>query len=297
MNIVELLALRKLDTNAKIKLVRHQDKRYDVWELYRTGHLDTYQSYQGSLIFECEYIVVFIGLDNSRARFVGVYRVNGHKPAKEVPVPLSYPHPDMVKDDNVFYHLEPLSGFDDLKDRVVIDWGKSALAWHQWLRETEPKEVIEILPTGYVKEFPGYLDFVITFDELVSIIRNPDANREWHRMLKEVAGVYLITDTKTGMQYVGSAYGENGILGRWNTYAKTPSGGNKMLEELLAKNGDGYARNFQYTILRTLPRTLTPKEVITYEGLYKKKLGSRAFGLNEAEIKKSTPAMDSETVV
>lgn len=57
MDIVELLALRGLDTNAKIKLARHQDKRYDVKELYRDGHLDTYQSYQSRPVFECDYVV------------------------------------------------------------------------------------------------------------------------------------------------------------------------------------------------------------------------------------------------
>jgi hypothetical protein len=277
MNIVELLALRGLNTKAKIKLVRHQDKRYDVWELYRTRYLDTYQSYQSKPVFaECEYIVVFIGLDSSRARFVGIYRVNGSKPAIEIPLPSDHLYPDMARDTDIFYYLEPMAGFEDLKDRVVIDWGKSALAWHQWLSE---KEVIEILPKGYVTEFPGYLDFIITFDELVSIIENPEANREWHRMLKAVAGVYLITDTKTGKQYVGSAYGENGILGRWTEYAKNPHGENGQLKALLLVDY-GYAKNFQYTILRTLPKTLTKNEVIAYEGLYKKKLGSRAFGLN-----------------
>lgn len=276
MDISELLVLRGLNTKAKIKLVRHQDKRYDVWELYRTGHLETYQSYQAGLIFECEYIVVFLGLEGSRARFVNVYKVNGSRPASEMPVPSNFPHSDMVKSTDIFYYLETLTGFEDLKDRVVIDWGKAAINWHQWLSE---KEVVEILPKGYVTEFPGYLDFTITFDELVSIINNPEANREWHRMLKAVAGVYLITDTKTGMQYVGSAYGKNGLLGRWSVYAKTFHGENKQLEKLLGVDNN-YAKNFQYTILRTLPKTLTQREVIAYEVLYKKKLGSRAFGLN-----------------
>ena len=276
MNIVELLALRGLDTSAKIKLVRHQDKRYDVKELYRNGHLDTYQSYQGGPIFECDYVVSFIGLENRRARLVGVYEVRGRKPAREAPVPSGFPHPEMVGDGDVFYGLGPVRGFDDLKDRLVIDWGRSALAWHQWLR---PKEVVEILPKGYVTHFPGYLDFVLTFDELVSIISNPAANREWHRMLSAVAGVYLIVDSMTGLQYVGSAYGKNGILGRWAVYARRPDGGNKMLEDLLSGDSS-YARHFRFTVLRTLPLAMTKNEVLAFEVLYKNKLGTRAFGLN-----------------
>ena len=99
------------------------------------------------------------------------------------------------------YDLEEIEGFDDLKNRVVINWGKGALAWHQKMRDKgklRDKEVIEILPKGYVKEFPGFLDFVLRYDELTTIMKSPEANREWHTMLSSVAGIYLITDTKEG---------------------------------------------------------------------------------------------------
>ena len=150
------------------------------------------------------------------------------------------------------------------------------MAWHQLITE---KEVVEILPTGYVADFPGYLDFVITYDELVGIISNPTAHREWHRMLAAVAGIYLIVDSVTGFQYVGSAYGEEGILGRWTEYSKHPDGGNEKLRELITDK-KGYESNFCFTILHILPKTLTMNQVIKYEVQYKKKLGTRAFGLN-----------------
>jgi hypothetical protein len=38
-----------------------------------------------------------------------------------------------------------MPGFDDLKGRVVIEWGKGALAWHE---RTTSKEAIEVLPKG-----------------------------------------------------------------------------------------------------------------------------------------------------
>lgn len=276
MNIIELLRLRGLPENVRVKLVRHQDKRYDVQELYRTGQLDTYQGYQAKPIFECDYIVSFIGLEGSLARFIGVYRVLGRRSAREVPVPPDFLYPDFHQQDDVFYQLVPMPGFGDLKDRIVIDWGKGALAWHQWLSE---KEVVEVLPKGYVSYFPGYLDFILTFQQLSMIIENPSANREWHRMLGAVAGVYLIVESKTGMQYVGSAYGEEGILGRWRQYTKSHDGGNLRLQEILEID-PAASNRFMFSILHTLPRTLTKNEVIKYEVLYKNKLGSRAFGLN-----------------
>jgi hypothetical protein len=38
--------------------------------------------------------------------------------------------------------------------------------------------------------------------------------------------------------------------------------------------------NFSFTVLRTLSRSATREEVLACEALYKKKLGSRAHGLN-----------------
>jgi hypothetical protein len=99
-------------------------------------------------------------------------------------------------------------------------------------------------------------------------------------MLAAVAGVYLIVDQRTGKQYVGSASGEGGILSRWTAYASTGHGGNKQLMQPLAV-APGYAREaFTFTILHTLPRSMTRTEVLDYESKYKRKLGSRAFGLN-----------------
>jgi hypothetical protein len=275
LTITELLELRGLDLSARIKLVRHQDRRFDLWELRRKGHLDAYQSFQSRPVFNCDFIVAFIGLDNRKARLIGVYRVVDQAPANERPLAPEHEYL-RLSDGGVHYNLELQPAFSDLADRVVIDWGTGALAWHQWL---SPKEVVEILPTGYVREFPGYLDFVLPFEELCRIVDNPDPNREWHRALGAVAGVYLITDSSDGRQYVGSAYGAKGILGRWASYAATGHGGNVRLTELLGVSAD-HAQNFRFTIMRTLPTSLTAQEVLRYEQLYKDKLGSRAFGLN-----------------
>jgi hypothetical protein len=280
--ILELLRERGLDLNSKIKFVRHQDKRFDINALIRENQLEIYQGYQSKPIFKkCDYIAVFIGQENMKALFYGVYKVLNQRPASEVPLPedFIYADFDIVGDTDVFYDLKKIEGFEDLKNRVVIDWGKSALAWHQWASE---REVTEIFPTGYVKEFPGFLDFVIRYDELQTIMNTPEANREWHTMLSSVAGIYLIMDTKGGQQYVGSAYGKKGILGRWKEYAIAGHGGNELLKKILEVDSTA-AKHFQFTILRTLPKTLTTKEVIRYENLYKNKLGTRAFGLNASE--------------
>lgn len=273
--LLELLRERGFDLAALTKMVRHEDARVSIEQLRREGQLDFYQGFQGKAVFPCEFIVSFLGQPYRRALFYGVFRVCGSRLSRgKVPKGLRYPL--WAKRGQLWYDLERLSGFGDLEDRVIIDWGLSTRSWHQWLRD---REVVEVLPAGYVKEFPGYTDFILSFNELRAIICNPVANREWHTMLSAVGGVYLIVDRSTGRQYVGSACGEGGILSRWASYAKTSHGGNKLLRALIATE-QSYAERFDFTILQTLPRTATPAEVIAYEQQYKRKLGSRAHGLN-----------------
>jgi hypothetical protein len=156
--------------------------------------------------------------------------------------------------------------------------GKGALSWSQWFRP-QTKPVVELLPTGYEMEFPGYLDVVLDLHQLRRITGHRVAHRTWHQMLGATAGVYLILDKRSGTQYVGSAYGSGGILGRWTTYATNSHGGNTQLRELIAVSPNA-AEHFQFSILQTLPMTLTPREVIEHERRHKQKLGSRAHGLN-----------------
>lgn len=222
LGLAELLELKGLDLSKKIKIVRHQDKRYDVREMLEKGQLETYQSYQTNPIFDCDFVVSTIGDESTKAIFHNVYKVIEKKKAKEVPLKGEYIFKELVAEimqrDGWYYRLQRLEGFEDLSDRVVIEWGKAALSWNQYFSREKDKEIVEILPKGYVKEFPGFDKIILSFRELEKIVVNPDANREWRRMLASVAGVYLILDTETGYQYIGAATGKDGIWGRWSKY-------------------------------------------------------------------------------
>ena len=112
------------------------------------------------------------------------------------------------------------------------------------------------------------------------IIENPSIYEAWHTALSSVYAIYLIVDRENGRQYVGSAYGGDGLLGRWSCYVKTLHGNNKLMKEVVCNYPDRY-HNFQFSILQILPKTLTPEEVINTESLYKRKLLSVEFGMND----------------
>ena len=276
MTISEILQLRGVDLRPRsIKMVRHQHPPYDLSELQRRGQFDTYQWNQGKHCFDCELVVSFLGGLGRHAKLVGVYRILEHEGPVGRPWPREYLYPEMPRGRH-FYKVARLEQFGDLENRLVIDWGAGVRAWCQWLK---PREIIEILPRGYIGHFPAFLDFSLSFSQLQELVNTPEANRVWHQHLASVGGVYLVLDTRTGRQYVGSASGRDGILGRWTAYAATGHGGNSRLRALLSGN-PAYAHNLRYTVLRTLPKSLTRKEVLAFETMYKDKLGSKAFGLN-----------------
>lgn len=280
LGILDLLQLRGFDARAPAKLVRHKDDRYDIEDLLRRGWFDAYQGYQQRPVFKGrQWIVSFVGTEGSRARLVGVYRVAGQRNGRDVPLPPGCPFTQW-QENPFFYDLVRESGYEDLENRLVIEWGggSSTRSWHQNLRN---KPVVELLPKGRISEpFRDYLEFTLSHDELVRLYESPSANMEWQARLSAVAGVYLVLDTATGNQYVGSAHGATGIWGRWREYASNGHGNNRRLEALIAENPIDYPRAFSYSILQILPRTSAHDVVLEWERRYKKKLGSRATGLN-----------------
>lgn len=252
----------------RVKLVRHRDENMDYHRDVLTDRNKAleYQKKQARDVFsDCDYIVSFFALERGRSIFFGVFKVSGAA----------------INDQGRFYYsLEQVQEFDGLVDRLIVDWGAGARAWVQWYdRKGAEKEVIEILPAGYIGNFPGLFNFTLEFNELKTLVENPEANHDWRYHLSVVNGVYLILDGLTGQQYVGSAYGENGIWGRWSYYAATAHGGNKELIDLM-KEDRAYCRHFRFSVLQTLPSNIASRDVIAIEQLYKKKLGSRIHGLN-----------------
>ena len=282
MNLIQLMqTYENHPVDGKVMLTRNtRECGKSIAQVYKEGLLKDYVSVQSDKVFDkCRYIMAFIATESDKCVYVAAYKIISQSTLCEVKKIKSIPDlgmPEFYKDSKLYYELEEIEFMPDLKDRLIISWGKSTVKWAQYLA---PKEVVEILPTGYVKEFPGFDDLILSFSDLKTIIDNKDANREWHRQLSSVAGVYLILDTVTGSQYVGSAYGKEGILGRWATYAKTHHGGNQQLIALLEQYPDRY-NYFQYSILKILPTALVKDDVLKYETLYKQKLGTRVFGLN-----------------
>lgn len=150
-------------------------------------------------------------------------------------------------------------------------------------------EVIEIWNPDKTlddKTFPGYKNVSVSYHELKKKLESP----EWRTALSCRKGVYLIADRAIGKLYIGSAYGTNGILGRWETYVKSGYDKNevengkypnKKLQELVNEKGLSYIQdNFQYSILETFTDDVSDEYIIGRESWWKEALRSRQFGYN-----------------
>jgi hypothetical protein len=267
MKVLDLAHFAPFRDDRLVKVLRHVDEKQDLWTLFRQGKFEEYQNDQSWDVFgDARRIISFIAERRNYAKFVGVWEVTSKRQ-----------QPDGGR---FCYETQKLPGFDDLVARLVVKWGDGTKAWAQWLHTKGNKEINEVLPPNYVMEFPGYYDFSLSYAQLCQMIDNPDSNREWYRMLSLISGIYIVLDTQSGNQYVGSACGKGGIWGRWMTYAKDASGGNKLIKEVLSSH-PGRQDSFQFAILRVLEPGCTKGQVIAQECLIKNKLGSRAFGLNE----------------
>ena len=263
------------------KLVRHPLNKPDIRDVYDRGMIEAYQNSQSKNVFDnCKYIAAFVGTAGTEAQFIGMYEIIGTEDGEAVKkhMPKDYPYPDHFDPNHRYYDMQKMSVMSDLDNKLVIDWGKGALAWCQWAEND--KEVLSIASRNEIT-FPGYEEVILSYTELVNIVNGDVQYQKWRDALSNVNGIYLICDTKRNKQYIGATYNDIGILGRWSEYVKTLDGGDVGIKEHLKENPNAHF-DFQFTILRVLPKPISINEATQVESLYKNKLCTRnkAYGLN-----------------
>jgi hypothetical protein len=295
LTLKDLIKLEGLEyENLKFRIVRHKMNRkgwedFDNLIRFDNEMLSAFAGSQERLVYkDADIILTFVALPGTKALFRtahinhGQISFNQYKKYYKGYKPfLNYrknnSREEDILDDFYFYKLEDSNLLESYKNRLVIEWGKSTVSWVQSSIE---KEVTEVYPKGFVSLFPGWDKVHLSHKELTEIINNPNGNKDWYEYLSRHSGVYVIFDSSTGNQYVGSASGGKGIWSRWEGYVKTGHNGNKGLKAL-AKNNQDFANNFTYSLHHVFPKTVSKNDVLYYESLLKNKLGSRAFGLNE----------------
>ena len=116
---------------------------------------------------------------------------------------------------------------------------------------------------------PKWEDILLTWEQLSLLPTS------WKLKLSEWPAIYYIFDTSDGKGYVGSAYGETNLLGRWLGYAAQGDGGNRLLRKREPKN-------FRFSILPCVSLGTDAAEIIRIESSWKERLHTRQpYGLND----------------
>jgi hypothetical protein len=246
------------------------DNKRSEWrplQAYFAGTFELGQSQQSQKNFECDNIVSLINLSNSRRwLYVGAYRVVRVRAA--------------TRWKGFIYTLTRIPGLEHLDGRAIIEFPKAFRASYLIGQEHRDSLVVSSIHEEKlsIADFPGFDSVCVSFEILTAIVRQD--NSSWRSALANVAGVYVIVDSESGLQYVGSAYGGVGLWQRWAAYVHSGHGGNKELRDLLKKKGAGYAQNFQFSVLEVCDIKASPEYVRARECHWKMVLMTREFGLN-----------------
>ncbi|WP_223838784.1 GIY-YIG nuclease family protein [Saccharopolyspora pogona] len=158
----------------------------------------------------------------------------------------------------------------DLRNRLVIGW-RSPRTWRINATTAAGYPVMEIADAK-PEPFPGFDRLALDYAQLQAVMRE-HRYTSWRTALTSVTGVYLITDTRDGRQYVGKADGAESIHQRWEAYAANGHGGNVELRNV-------NPATFRFSLLRVFDPATPTRQIDAAESHFKHALDTRRHGLN-----------------
>jgi hypothetical protein len=258
-----------------VRLLRHQSEPcggrtpYTLWRDDASAFL-TYQSIQGVKNrprLAARYWASFVVTPSQSTLFVGLYEVEwAGSCAPDMIDPLRLAPVSQGGGQADLYTQMPVEAASTLAGRLSIEWGAGTRSWIQ-RADSQSKAILEIARTFREEAFPGFGRFIRNLSMIETL---PSG---WLSALRSARGIYLLTCPRTREQYVGSATGEEGFLGRWLSYAQDGHGGNVGL-----KSRD--PSDYQVCILEVAGSAATVEDILAIEQLWKAKLQSREMGLN-----------------
>ena len=260
-----------------IALIRHSFGHKNFAKVWNAGreYFEEYQRIQVEDYFNGKhYVFAFVGDKGTTARLIGIYKVLGAKPLKASYVSKEYwvKFKCVHNENDYYFELEPLTILPDLQGRLVIDYLSVRNPVHSNWDTISKKPVVSISSNV----FPGYENINWSYSELEDFVNHEIWHEELVYALSRVNGVYLIVDQYDYKQYIGSAFGEEGIWGRWKEYVKTGgTGGNAELKAIMNKNPKR-KYGLKFCILEVIPKSgdkaADKNRAEKMEVLYKKKL-------------------------
>jgi hypothetical protein len=252
-------------------------ERPDVFNAYQQTQSEKLER----VMLRVKYVASFIGHKPGEALFVGLYSIGKTKRLTyneywKMPAHVEMKEFGMrgftgqTRASLLWFDLVPTDIYASWKGKLVIGWPPPERSW--WRRAHR-----NLFPVRAILEesaldaaMPAWDQINLGWDELRVL---PNRCRA---ALSHWRGIYYIYDQAAGKGYVGSAYGDDNLLGRWvDCYGKSGHGGNVLLRQRDPKN-------FRFTILQRVSPDMDAADVIRLEGTWKERLHTRSpLGLND----------------
>ena len=291
MNLKDLLLSKNIDPQ-HVLVLRHRPLEPELNKVLpwlAAERPDVFNAYQQTQTKRVEQamknardVAAFIGHEPGKALFVGLYSVKESKPITpkeygQIPandVSKSFGHEGFTEESSrssiLWFDLVLTDFYAHWKGKLIIRWPPLDKNWYRWAyRPNNEMSVLAILEESALDAAMPEWDAMITWVELGVL------PTQWKSRLSEWRGIYYIFDISDGKGYVGSAYGEYNLLGRWSNYAARGHGGNRLLQQR-------DPRNFRFTILHRVSPDMEAHDVIRLESSWKQRLHTRKpYGLND----------------
>jgi len=226
------------------------------------------------------YVASFLGQTSGFALFIGLYAIRGSRELTfdqywKIPAYLELNTHGLQgwrerRDGTQWWFDLALTPFyEQWRGKLIVTWPPPERSWWRRAhRNTIPISAV-LEESALRPQMPDWRDIVLTWNELQVL---PSS---WRTALAHWRGIYYIVDATDGKGYVGSAYGDDNLLGRWTNYADRGHGGNVQLRSREPEN-------FRFSILERLSPDMESADVIRREASWKQRIGTRVpNGLNE----------------
>ena len=241
---------------------------------------ELYNAYQraqkpGATVFRtADYLVSCISHPKG-ALFIGIYKVAGYRAMSfeeywRLPCNEELRKLGMTWESEAggvaWFNLELQNILQQWKGKLLLDW-PSGRRWDRWIDGAQywVKAILE--DSALDRDMPTWEQLILTWAQLQNL------PQRWIATLTQWRGIYFIHDITDAKGYVGSAYGNENIYGRWMHYAASGDGGNKLLR---GRDPSG----FRFSILQRVSPDMGQENITAIESSWKDRLHTREFGLN-----------------
>ena len=293
MNLNDLLLGKDIDPK-QVLVFRHRPRepelnkvlpwlaaeRPDLFNAYQQTQRERLQKVMNTMV-GAGYVASFIGRQPGKALFVGLYSIVASKPLTyekfwQVPAYVemkAFGIKGWTREERkktvLWFDLAPTDFYASWKGKLIVGWPPPERVWWRRAHRNEFPVFAVLEDSALDAAMPEWNEIALNWEEL-SVLPS-----RWKSALSQWRGIYYIFDTSDGKGYVGSAYGESNLLGRWQNYAARGHGGNRLLRKR-------DPRNFQFSILQRVSPDMDTSDVIRLEGTWKQRLHThQPYGLND----------------